>query len=179
MRRLCAIAVALLSLAAARDAFALGGTLDSPSIAVSAASGREAKDWLGVLANKKYKFIVGDFINATTNLYYSGDTATLNGFLDELSAVEGTTIRISFSKESKTADSAFGGKEAHRGPCQWHIQHLGLDPEVFNFTIYLGDGKINVDDLSLPAMRTPKTTSTAVKPASGNVNELKPAATNF
>ncbi len=178
MTRSLTLAVALLSLAAARDAFAAGGTLESPSIAVSAASDREANEWLGVLASKKYKFIVGDFINSTTNLYYSGDTASLNDFLEELSAIEGTTIRISFSKESKTASSAFGSDEGHSGPCQWHIQHLGHEPEVFNITIFLGDGRIDLSELSVPAIRTPKTSSPAVKPASGNRGELKPKATS-
>src|SRR5271169_5523591 len=125
MRRSIVIGVMLLALAAAREALALGGTLETPSIAVATASGRDAKEWLGVLANKKYKFIVGDFINSTTNIYYAGDTSSLNDFLDDLSAVEGTTIHISFSKESKTAVAAFGSDEAHRGPCQWHIQHIG------------------------------------------------------
>ncbi len=39
MRRWLTLAVAVLSLAATREASAAGGTLDSPSIAVAAASG--------------------------------------------------------------------------------------------------------------------------------------------
>jgi hypothetical protein len=170
IRSSIAVAVILLGLATAREAFALGGTLESPSIAVSADSGREAKDWLGVLANKKYKYIVGDFINSITNLYYSGDTASLNDFLADLSAVEGTTIHVSFSKESKTASSAFGGNEAHTGPCQWHIQHLGYAPETFHITVFLGDGNVDVSQLNLPAIRTPLT-----KPAVAKPGEAKPA----
>jgi hypothetical protein len=172
----CAIVATagLLSLMVAREALALGGTLQTPGIAVATASGREAKEWMGVLANKKYKFIVGDFINSITNLYYAGDAASLNDFLADLSAVEGTTIRVSFSKESKTADSAFGSDEAHRGPCQWHIQHLGYEPEVFNVTIFLGDGKIDVSQLNLPAIHTPlKAKAATTKPAGEKPEELK------
>ena len=156
MRRLIAIAVALATLGAAREVLAVGGTLTAPSLSVSAASGRDAKDWLDVLSKQKYKFVVGDFINSTTNLYYSGDTASLNDFLADLSAVEGTTLRITFSKDSKTAESAFADNNTPRGPCQWQIQHLGTTPDVFDVTIFLGDGKIDVSQLAIPAIQTPK-----------------------
>ena len=111
-----------------RNAHAAGGSLNAPSISVSAASGRDAKDWLAVLANKKYQFVVGDFINASTNLYYSGDTDKLNSFLADLTAIDGTVVRVLFSKEAKTATSAFGGAGSPSGPCQWYIQHLGYAP---------------------------------------------------
>src|SRR5690349_2556152 len=111
MRFLLATLIAVIAFCAAHEAFGLGGTLETPGIAVSTDSGRNAREWMGVLSNKKYKFIVGDFINSLTNLNYSGDTASLNDFLADLSAVEGTTIRVTFSKEMKTAESAFGSDE--------------------------------------------------------------------
>ena len=120
------------------DAFALGGTLESPSIAVSAASGREAKDWLGVLANKKYKFIVGDFINSTTNLYYSGNTASLNDFLAELFVVEGDNDSHLFFQGKQNGRLGVRRRRGSSRAMPMAFQHLGLDPEVFNFTIFLG-----------------------------------------
>src|SRR4051812_14539424 len=114
MQRLATSLLVVLSLLAAREAFALGGTLEKPSLSVSTDSGRNAKDWLDVLSNKKFQFIVGDFINWNTNLYYAGDTSSLNDFLADLAAVDGTTIRVSFSKESKNAEPAFGGAEGRR-----------------------------------------------------------------
>ncbi len=158
------------SLASANRAFGLGGTLNSPSISVSAASGRNGADWLAVLSNKKYKFVVGDFINWNTNLYYSGDTASLNSFLKDLAAVDGTLIQITFSKESMTAASAFGGDGAPSGPCQWKIFHSGFGLEVFDVTIFLGDGKIDISQLNLPAIQNtniktdPKSAPAAKKP---------------
>ena len=150
MRHSFSLAVVLLSLSVAREALALGGTLETPSISVAAASGRNGEEWLTVLADKKYKFIVGDFINSTTNLYYAGDAESLNSFLSELVAVDGTVIHVSFSKEIKDAASAFGSDEKHSGPCQWHIQHLGREPEVFYITVFLGDGKIDIGKLNPP-----------------------------
>ncbi len=172
MRHCFAAILAVLSLLAAREAFALGGTLERPSLSVSAASGRNAKDWLDVLSKKKYHFISGDFINWNTNLYYGGDTASLNDFLADLAAVEGTTIRVSFSKEAKTAQPAFGGDEKLRGPCQWWIQHSGFEPEVFQITIFLGDGKIDVSQLTLPAIHSPQNAAEVTKPKD---DSLKPA----
>jgi len=145
------------SLSGASRVFGMGGTLNSPSISVSAASGRNGADWLAVLSNKKYKFIVGDFINWNTNLYYSGDTASLNAFLKDLAAVDGTALQIAFSKESKTAASAFGGEHAGSGPCQWQIFHSGFGPEEFHVTIFLGDGKIDISQLNLPAIQNTRT----------------------
>lgn len=156
MRRLSTALLVVLSLLSAREAFALGGTLERPSLSVSTDSGRNAKEWLDVLSNKKFHYIVGDFINWNTNLYYAGDTASLNDFLADLAAVEGTTIRVSFSKESKNAEPAFGGAESQRGPCQWSIQHSGFDPATFNISIFLGDGKVDIGQLNLPAIHTTK-----------------------
>jgi hypothetical protein len=171
MRLALSVAVAIsLSLLAARSAFALGGTLTTPSISVATASGRDAKDWLAVLANKKYAFIVGDFINATTNLYYAGDTASLNSFLSDLAAVDGTEIEVMFSKESKDASSAFGSDQGHTGPCQWQIQHLGYTPEVFHVTVFLGDGKIDIAQLALPPIHSAK----AKSPDEKSVSPPKP-----
>ena len=153
--RLLVILAFIGSLASANRAFGLGGTLNSPSISVPA--GRTGADWLAVLSNKKYKFVVGDFINWNTNLYYSGDTASLNSFLKDLAAVDGTVIQVAFSKESKTAASAFGGDGAPSGPCQWKIFHSGSAPEAFDVTIFLGDGKIDISQLNLPAIQNTST----------------------
>jgi len=165
MRPLFSTAVVLLSLCLAREDLAAGGTLETPSISVATASGRNGAEWVTVLADKRFKFIVGDFVNATTNLYYAGDTESLNSFLSNLVTVEGTVIHVSFSKESKDAASDFGSDEKHSGPCQWQIQHLGREPEVFYVTVFLGDGKIDITKLNLPLIRSAKTRSTDVKRA--------------
>jgi hypothetical protein len=142
------------SLAGTTRVFGLGGTLTSPSLSVAASSGRDGADWIKVLSDKKYKFVVGDFINSTTNLYYAGGADSLSAFLADLAAVPGTEIQVTFSKESKTASSSFGGEGSPTGPCQWQIQHLGFIPTMFNVTIYLGDGKIDISKLSLPVIRS-------------------------
>jgi hypothetical protein len=165
MRRWLTLAVAVLTLVAAREASAAGGTLDSPSIAVAAASGRDGADWLAVLKNKKYHFIVGDFINSTTNLFYAGDAESLSSFLADLAAVRGTVIELSFSKEAKDATPAFGGSQAQTRPCQWQIQHLGYSPEVFYITVYLGDGKVDISKLNLPPICSQKEDKSARPPA--------------
>ena len=156
MRCSLLVAAALIgSLSSTSRAFALGGTLTAPSLSVPTAPGRSADDWLRVLSDKEYKFVVGDFVNWNTNLYYSGGTESLNSFLTDLTAVDATVIHVSFSKESATAASAFG--DGPTGPCQWKIFHSGLEPEAFDVTIYLGDGKIDISKLSLPAIRSAKT----------------------
>jgi hypothetical protein len=158
----CSLLAISISISFVRHVEAMGGSLNSPSISVAAASGRDGNDWLAVLGNKKYKFVVGDFINSSTNLYYAGDTDSLNAFLADLVAVKRTIVRVSFSKESKTATAAFGGNGSPSGPCQWHIQHLGFTPEVFNVTIFLGDGKIDIGQLQLPDIQ-----NVSSKPADG------------
>lgn len=137
----------------AKQAFALGGSLSSPDISSSGTTrDRDTVKRLKILSDKKFNFVVGYFVDEITHLDYAGDTAILNAFLSELAAAHGTTIDVAFSKESKTAASPFDHGTGRTGMCQWEVVHSGKKQTVFHVTIYLGDGKIDIGKLALPAI---------------------------
>ena len=145
------LAVVGLFASEAKQAFALGGSLNSPDIASSGTMrDRDTSERLKILSDKKFNFIVGWFVNETTHLNYGGDTASLNAFLSELAATHGTTIDVGFSKETKTAASPFDNGKGRSGACQWEVFHSSRKQTVFHVTIYLGDGKIDIAKLDLP-----------------------------
>jgi hypothetical protein len=152
MRAFFAVAVVVFAiLVPANKAWSLGGDLKSPEIAGSGYTRDEVTAArIKVLSDKKFNFAGGYFVNETTHLVYSGDAASLSSFLRDLTAVRGTLIHVSFSKETTTATSPFGTLK-NRGPAaQWTVFHSARHPNEFELTIYLGDGKIDISKLVLP-----------------------------
>lgn len=152
--RLLLCAASLVLTLTEREAFALAGVLKSPSIAIAVdASGSPKspglKKALDVLRDKKYEYVIGSFINSASRLCYAGETDDLNRFLDELAKIDGIQVSVSFSREKGWAESPFDGPKHKKGPCQWEVFHMG---QRFQVKAYLGDGKIDIEKLVLPAI---------------------------
>lgn len=144
-RTLVAFVASLLPAAA----FALGGTLDRPGLATPA--GVDLRPAIEVLSDDAFDYTTGWFINSHSMLCYAGDAADLNRFLDALSRVDGVTLSLRFSKETGPESSPFPGGPAPK-PCQWSVDHNAWgDAGLLSVTVYLGDGKIDFEQLALPS----------------------------
>jgi hypothetical protein len=130
-------------------AFARGGLLKEPGIAMKNADRGAAVQ--KILADKKYKFLGGIYINAHTTLCYSGDTAQLNLFLDDLSKVEHVSIHVQFSKTAIGTTLSLGDSVMEIGASQWRVVHNGwLDEDKFQVIVQLDDAKIDLEKLYIP-----------------------------
>lgn len=148
----------LLALAQASNAFSLGGTLDHPSIAIPA-TGEELNGQREAVENRLYlvlvdhkaKFVIGHFVNARSTLYFSGTAEDLSKLLADLAAVKGAVLSVRFSNARGEAASPFA-KDVPASPSQWEIEHDGWSaaPRKLTITVYLGDGKIDMERLALP-----------------------------
>lgn len=139
-----------------RTARAEGGVLDSPSISLPAGVQFDA---LKVLADKRHRFIRGSHINWSTALYYAGEAKDLNAFISALLDIPGTTVSVRFSKEAGVAIvPAFNKANEAIGdePCQWRVSHTAGRKTYrhFDVLVYLGDGKIDVEQLRMPVMKS-------------------------
>jgi hypothetical protein len=75
-------------------------------------------------------------------LNFGGDAKELSKLLQELSEIDGAELSICFAHEA--------GEE----PRQWSIDHNGwANPQHLQFTIYLGEGAVKLDELQLPMIR--------------------------
>ena len=147
--RMLSASVFLVAMAVSSRAFALGGLLKEPGIAMKNTDRGAAVQ--KILSDKKYKFLGGIFINAHTTLCYSGDTAQLNLFLDDLSKVEHVKLHVQFSKTAVGPTLSLGDSVMEIGASQWQVMHNGwLDEDRFQVIVYLGDGKIDLEKLYLP-----------------------------
>jgi hypothetical protein len=163
------VLVVFSALLAATPAFGMGGLLKEPSLSFSvpAATGtaelgktkmpEPLQKLLNVLSDKKRKFVGGYFINWETHLYYAGDASQLDRFLDEL-AKAGGRIHLQLSKAASGTMLKLGDDVMQSGPAQWEVAHnSSLGDDRFDVTIYLGDGKIDVEKLHLELRsQTPK-----------------------
>jgi len=141
--------VFLLAVAVARPAYPLGGLLKKPEIAMK--DPERMKSVMRVLTDKKYRFAGGIFINAHTTLFYSGDTGSLNLFLDALAKVENTSVQVKFSKEASGTTLSLGDRTLETGPSQWRVSHNAwVDERQFQVTVFLGDGTIDLEKVYLP-----------------------------
>lgn len=181
LRGLALLSLTLAGFAAVPHAvFALAGKLERPSLSMPAdrAVPREGRTTvLGVLDDRRFHYVSGYFVNWSTVLYYSGNTADLNRFLDELSKIDGTRLLIRFSQGSAEAEQPFGwvpkpaGQQLKDGETagytrradppfpapvwQWRVDHVGLGElsRQLTITIQLGDGKIDLETLTIPLIR--------------------------
>ncbi len=146
---------------AASPAFGMGGLLKQPGLAFSTSASTGAAELgkaklpaqtqklINVLSDKKQKFVGGYFINWETHLYYAGDAAHLDRFLDEL-AKAGGRIHLHLSKAMSGTTLKMGDDVMESGPAQWEVAHNPfLGDDRFDVTIYLGDGKIDPEKLHL------------------------------
>lgn len=144
---------------------AAGGVLPKPFVGIPANSKLRSEDVNQVLGARKFRFVTGSWLNFNSTLYYSGKTADVMAFLDELTRVKGTTVVLRFSKSRGFADTTFWGKDGKSAPCQWRVLHF---QDQFTVTVYLGDGSVDIDKLHFPPL----------KPESDAANSLNPAKSN-
>jgi hypothetical protein len=154
-RRICILllvvtACGLSTLASARPAWALAGSLDKPSIAIPTTGEGELRQqdpvcaaMHKVLTDHAKQFVSGRFINAHSTMEFGGSTDELNAMLTDLAAVEGAKLQVRFAKSSEAP-----------APYQWRIQHSAWvgDPQSLSITVYLGDGKIQAENVVLPTI---------------------------
>ncbi len=148
-RSICAVSFLSLALLVMvpTSAFALAGLLSRPSIAFSTNSKPSHDMVMKVLANKKYKFVTGSFVNWSTTMWYSGNAADLTEFLDGLAQFDGLKLLVKYSKDRGVADTTRFGKAGKKTACQWRVDHC---VDKFTITIYLGDAKIKKKDVTIP-----------------------------
>jgi hypothetical protein len=158
---LCATASGFSMFASAREAWALAGRLDKPSIVIPTTGDGELRQqdpvctaMHKVLSDHAKQFVSGSFINAHSTMEFGGSTADLNALLKDLAGVEGAKLQIRFAKSSD--DPARMQLDDVDGPLpyQWRIHHSAWvgDPQSLSITVYLGDGKIQAEDVELPTI---------------------------
>lgn len=124
-----------------------------PDVA-AVAEGAAADPVFGVLGASDYRFVSGVFADGCrVHFSYAGDVEALNTFLERLVACRGIEVRLRFSRERGEARVGLGS-DAKTAPCQWGVtQNLRERPGVFDVTVYLGDGVIDLEKLDLPPWR--------------------------
>jgi hypothetical protein len=169
-----AVTVGVSVFASVRPAWALAGNLDRPSIAIpSTGEGLASKQdpvcagMQKALTEHAKQFIGGRFINAHTKMEFGGTTAELNALLKDLAAVEGAALQIRFSKGSDDPTVVVAnGQDAAQPGFQWRIEHNAWvgDPQSLLITVYLGDGKIKLEEVQIPTIigKKPATTDPPV-----------------
>jgi hypothetical protein len=142
-------AAALLALLIVQtEAFAALGLLTTPGIAVPKGSPVAAAQ--RVVQAPKYKFVTGMWLNSFSTLFYTGNEKDLALFVNDLTLVKGAEVNIRFSKSKGWADTTKFDKAGKAAPCQWRLSHIGNN---FGVTVYLGDGKIDIEKLQLPPLK--------------------------
>ena len=141
------------------SALGMGGNLDKSSISVPAdpKTGRMdpvARKVADVLRTHDKNFTGGSFINSASELYFAGGAKGVNALLADLAKVEGATVMVRLSKEAGVTRRWFPTPGARaESPCDCRIDHLGWgDARVVTLTVYLGGGRIDPDQLELPAV---------------------------
>lgn len=121
--------------------FALAGELSIPGLAFPAGFPEAARtNLIAAVSLPDSGFIRGEFVNSSTQLYYGGDTAALNAFLQRLAGCPNTTIAITFV--SGIADHP---------AATWKVSHSGItNPARLAVQINFHAGKIHLEDLLIP-----------------------------
>ena len=165
MRRIIAIVTMLVtavSVGSESRAIARGGTLDRPGRSMPVTGpGDDAKpdptvnDLNATLTKLQEQFVSGWHINAHTKLFFRGDAEQISAALEKLAAVEEAALNVRLSTERGTANRPFPGSGPDSQPCQWSVEHnaWGANPRALTIVIYLGDGSVEVDKLTLPTIR--------------------------
>ena len=128
----------VLFLAISTSAQALSFELDRPGLSSSGVSIESFNQIQRVLERADCKFLGGLAVNWHTTLRYQSSTKALSSFLNELSACEGTVIKISFV-ESIPKETG------------WHVLHSG--GSEFDVQINIASKEFNLVDLVLPEIR--------------------------
>jgi hypothetical protein len=122
-------------------AFALAGTLDSPSVAFSGDYPKDAQaQVMAALTRKDCKFLGGHFVNWFTTLRYGGDTKSLNLFLGDLVKCPGATVHVGFKKLDDD--------------CDWRVSH-DAHSNHFQVEVNLNSKQIKIEDLYIPEAKGP------------------------
>jgi hypothetical protein len=158
-RTLLMVVVVVATIGHGGAACGMGGNLDRPSIAIPADPKTKEMDPVvqkiaEVLQSHQKAFTGGSFLNSHSVLYFGGKTAGVNALLGDLAKVEGTTIRVRFSKEAGVTQWMFPIKDPPADlSCDCEVDHLGWgDARMITLTVYLGGGRIDPDTLELPAI---------------------------
>src|SRR6478609_7287240 len=120
MNRVLATVVASFIVIVPGFTFGRAGTLDTPRIAVPAGVDLAAVN--AVLRDKKFRFAGGHYVNAATDLYYSGDAADLSEFIKALAGCESLTVDVQFATLKKEASGVVTSNGLPvAAPGQWHV----------------------------------------------------------
>ena len=142
-----------------RTADAIGGRLGRPGIAIPSPSGNGKRDATVEAMNKvlrehESRFVGGHYINSHSVLQYAGGTRTVNLLLDELSRIDGTVLRIKFSRDRGMTDMQFADPKDQPKPCDITVDHNAWgSAHELTMTIYLEGDDMKLEDLALPAIQ--------------------------
>jgi hypothetical protein len=145
-----ALALAVVVLAPAQ-VLALAGDLEQPGLASH--PGDDTTAIMAVLNSERHEYAGGLFLNSFSTMHFRGDVEALNMFIGELSEIDNVTVHVRFSKSTGVGRTL----RNETGVCQWRMTHhpSGTAHEI-GVTVFLGDGRIDLDNLRLPAIRGAK-----------------------
>jgi hypothetical protein len=106
-----------------------------------------------VLDKHAAAFVAGRFINAHSTMEFGGTTTQLNALLKDLADIAGAKFQVRLAEASESG-LRLDGKDAHDDrPYPWRIEHNAWgDAQYLSVTIFLGNGKIKLEDLQIPTI---------------------------
>lgn len=139
MKTLPAFALtALLAATSLPQAWALGGDLDRPGIALPERFDPDLRQRImAVLTAEPDTYAGGGFVNAHSTLRYAGDTAALNRFLAGLAGCAGLRLQVAFTADPN-APAWTVTHDAWKEPCRFEVR------------VNTAAGKISAAELVLP-----------------------------
>lgn len=122
---------------------AAAGHLDKPSLAFPAGFPESSRtNIIAALSQPEYKFISGEFVNSSTQLYYAGDTKALNQFLQRLSKCPDASLSITFVHGIEMDPSA-----------TWSVSHIATSGGQLYVQVNFNSPQIHLDELALPEIK--------------------------
>jgi hypothetical protein len=138
-RHLLLFAISFLPLAA----LAMAGHLNSPSLAFPAEFPEASRtNIIAALTQPEYKFVGGEFVNSSTQLYYSGDTQALNHFLQRLSKCPDVNLSITFVLRIDMEPAA-----------TWCVSHTAGNAAQLYVQVNFNARQIHLEGLVLPEIK--------------------------
>ena len=122
---------------------AMAGHLNTPSLAFPAQFPEASRtNIIAALTQPEYKFVGGEFVNSSTQLYYSGDTRALNHFLQRLSKCKDANLSITFVPRIEMEHAA-----------TWSVSHVAGDVAQLYVQVNFNARQIHLEELALPEIK--------------------------
>jgi hypothetical protein len=122
---------------------AMAGHLNSPSLAFPAEFPEASRtNIIAALTQPEYKFVGGEFVNFSTQLYYSGDTKALNHFLQRLSKCPDANLSITFAPRIEMEPAA-----------TWSVSHSAGYVAQLYVQVNFNARQIHLEELVLPEIK--------------------------